>query len=94
MVGVLSAFEDAQPFEGRFQILALVIEIEVVASECASKWESMYAGVAICFLWNIGVIDKRSGKAIVLQLVIVEESLFGYKSLGYYVGKDSRSSIR
>ena len=71
-----------------------MIEIEVVASECPTEREGMYAGVAICLLRNIGVINKGSSKTIVLQFVLIEESIFGYKHFGYRIGKDCRSSIR
>ena len=87
MIRMLVSFKDTQSLKGRFQVFPVVIEIQVVTGECPTKREGMHAGMALCLLRDISIVNQGSLERIVLQFVVVQMCFFGYKYFRYGIGQ-------
>ncbi len=69
-------------------MFSFLIEIEIITCKLATKGKGMHITIGVPLLRNIGRINKRSGRHVILYFIIVYMRTFFGKNFGHTVGKD------
>jgi len=83
MIHVLLVAYDGNAFKRRIDSFAKMVEVQVISGDVTSKGKRMHGNTTFLFLGNIGVVNQVSRLQIVLDFIVIHDSAFLSKNLGY-----------